>query len=595
MEVRSGPNAAGNGAYGRIARSPVGAHPLSPAASHPSGRPAALCTVTLEDYYRSAALRPWIRAETWYRFDSRLEASTARTLEFLTSCQAQATFFIAADLVAEMPGLIREISGAGHEVAVAGDPRVPAASLGRSKAARELVRWREELEQVSGQRVYGFRSAARWLGPADLWLLDVIAESGYAYDSSTRPALLSDPLGRRRAGRRSVLRLANGLSEVAISSVGVWGLRVPIGGGSVFRLLPWGSLRRAIAHHAGDSGQPYVMHIRTWELDPDQPQIRGTSAVARLRHYRNLDRMSARLRDVLVARRGSSIASHLALRPAELPAHESSNGSPARDRRPDLLARSPQQPARPSRTAVTLVVPCFNEEQSLRYLERTLESVQATYGEQYTFALLFVDDCSTDGTWDLLRELFGEREDCVLVRHARNQGVAAAIQTGLRQARTDIVCSIDCDCTYDPHELGRMIPLLRDGVDVVTASPYHPEGHVRNVPAWRLLLSKTLSRMYRMVLRQKLFTYTSCFRVYRRETVASLEVRRPGFLGVAELIAHLDEAGRRVVEYPTTLEVRVLGQSKMKVLRTALGHAGLLFEVVQGRFARRAGTPQVAS
>jgi glycosyltransferase involved in cell wall biosynthesis len=206
-----------------------------------------------------------------------------------------------------------------------------------------------------------------------------------------------------------------------------------------------------------------------------------------------------------------------------------------------------------------------------------------------------VDDCSTDGTWNLLHELFGQREDCTLVRHMRNQGVAAAIQTGLRQARTEIVCSIDCDCTYDPHELGRMIPLLGDGVDVVTASPYHPEGRVRNVPAWRLLLSKTLSRMYRVVLRQKLFTYTSCFRVYRRETIASLEVRRPGFLGVAELIAHLDGAGRRVVEYPTTLEVRLLGQSKMRVVRTAIGHAGLLLEVVQARLARRPGTPQVAS
>jgi polysaccharide deacetylase family protein (PEP-CTERM system associated) len=570
---------------------PLSAQAHSLSASHAPGRPAALCTVTLEDYYRSPALRPWIRTETWYRFDSRLEASTMRTLEFLASCQAQATFFIGTDLVAEMPGLLREVSRAGHELAAAGDPRVSAASLGASKAARELLRWRQELEQVIGQRVYGFRSAAGWLGPKDLWLLDVIAEAGYAYDSSIRPALLSDPLGSMRNGGGPVLRLANGLSEVALSSVGLWGLRVPIDGGSAFRLLPWGSLRRAIAHHAGDPGQPYVMHIRTWELDPDQPEIRGTSRVARLRHYRNLRRMSARLREVLAARQCSSIASHLGLRSA----HVSPNGSSASHSRLELLGSSAQRHVQPRPTSVTLVVPCFNEEQSLRYLERTLESLRTTYRDHYTFALLFVDDCSTDGTWNLLHELFGQRADCTLVRHPRNQGVAAAIQTGLRQARTEIVCSIDCDCTYDPHELGRMIPLLGEGVDVVTASPYHPEGHVRNVPAWRLLLSKTLSRMYRVVLRQKLFTYTSCFRVYRREAIASLEVRRPGFLGVAELIAHLDGAGRRVVEYPTTLEVRVLGQSKMKVVRTAIGHAGLLLEVVRARLARRLGTPQEAS
>jgi dolichol-phosphate mannosyltransferase len=152
---------------------------------------------------------------------------------------------------------------------------------------------------------------------------------------------------------------------------------------------------------------------------------------------------------------------------------------------------------------------------------------------------------------------------------------------------------MDCDCTYDPHELGHMIPLLRDGVDIVTASPYHPEGGVRNVPGWRLVLSKTLSRMYRMVLRQKLFTYTSCFRVYRRESAMALEVERPGFLGIAEMIARLDLAGRRVVEYPTTLEVRVLGQSKMKVLRTVWGHVGLLFDVARLRLRQVTSLPTV--
>src|SRR4029450_6329875 len=103
--------------------------------------------------------------------------------------------------------------------------------------------------------------------------------------------------------------------------------------------------------------------------------------------------------------------------------------------------------------------------------------------------------------------------------------------------------------------------------DVVTASPYHPAGHVRNVPAWRLFLSRGLSRLYRAVLRQKLFTYTSCFRVFRRQSLAPLDLRLPGYLGLTELIASVDFAGKRVVECPSTLEVRVLGFSKMKGLR----------------------------
>ena len=119
----------------------------------------------------------------------------------------------------------------------------------------------------------------------------------------------------------------------------------------------------------------------------------------------------------------------------------------------------------------------------------------------------------------MLDELFGGAPDAVRIRHETNRGVAASILTGLRHAGTEIVCSIDCDCSYDPHELANMIPLLRDDVALVTASPYHPKGRVHNVPAWRLVLSKSLSRMYRIVLRQPLHTYTSCFRVYRRSAV----------------------------------------------------------------------------
>jgi hypothetical protein len=241
-----------------------------------------------------------------------------------------------------------------------------------------------------------------------------------------------------------------------------------------------------------------------------------------------------------------------------------------------------------ARTPVTVVVPCYNEELILPYLANTLASVEVTLRE-YDFRFLFVDDCSTDGTWRALQRVFGSRPDCTFIRHERNGGVAAAIMTGVRAARTEIVCSIDCDCTYDPHELGRMIPMLADGVDLVTASPYHPEGGVRNVPEWRLSLSRGLSSLYRGLLHNKLHTYTSCFRVYRRSAAVGISLTRSGFLGVMEFLARLDLAGGGVVEFPTVLEVRMLGRSKMKVARTILGHLSLI--AAMARLKRRGAEP----
>lgn len=163
--------------------------------------------------------------------------------------------------------------------------------------------------------------------------------------------------------------------------------------------------------------------------------------------------------------------------------------------------------------------------------------------------------------------------------------------TGIRSAHTDIVCSIDCDCTYDPHQLRDMIPKLDDGVAVVTASPYHPSGRVLNVPHWRLFLSRGLSFMYRRLFRQKLYTYTSCFRVYRRSEVSHLELRESGFLGVAEMLVVLDREGKGIVEHPAILEVRLLGQSKMKLMRTIRGHLRLLARMLTDGSAQRAAAP----
>ena len=149
------------------------------------------------------------------------------------------------------------------------------------------------------------------------------------------------------------------------------------------------------------------------------------------------------------------------------------------------------------------------------------------------------------------------------------------------------MCSIDCDCTYDPLQLENLLPLLTDGVDMVTGSPYHPDGEVRNVPGWRLFLSKSLSGLYGIVLHQKLATYTSCFRVYRRSSVEELHIREGGFLGVAEMLGRLDLGGGRIVECPAVLEVRLLGRSKMKTVRTIFGHLRLLASLAFARITGR--------
>ena len=198
--------------------------------------------------------------------------------------------------------------------------------------------------------------------------------------------------------------------------------------------------------------------------------------------------------------------------------------------------------------------------------------------------LVLVDDGSTDGTGELLRTRLAGRRDARVVVHETNQGLSAAIRTGILATDAEVVASIDGDLSYDPREIAPMLALLTsERADVVTASPYHPRGSVRGVPAWRLLLSKTLSRCYRILLRRPIHTWTACFRVYRRAAVVDLPLENPRFLGTAELLVRVLRRGGVVREHPCELGVRSFGQSKMKVLRTIAGHVRLLANVALGR------------
>ncbi len=544
-----------------------------------------LLTVVLEDYFQVAPLRGVVKTEQWHLFENRVDVNTHKALDLLDEFGIKATFFVLGWIADEMPEVVREVAERGHEIASKGYYHRSLSQLSESELRADLRRSKEALERASGRRVNGYRIAHGWFGPQDLWALDVLAEEGFAYDSSVRPLFRAFA---HQPSRRFAYRHRHGdaeLWEFPLSTFSLGGWSLPIAGGNYLRQFPHALMRRAVAHWHRNSGAPFVMYFHVWELDPGQPRIRAAPLLERVRQYRNLDRMPAIIRHYLSAYRFVGIGDYLGLEPTPvrpvpgsveqaIPADRLAPAPPACPRTPTVAAE---------RRPVTVVVPCYNESESLHFLANTLRGVEATLESRYQLRFVFVDDGSADGTPELLEKLFGSRPGCSVVEHDRNRGVAAAILTGIRHASTEIVCSMDCDCTYDPHQLRTLIPMLKDDVDMVTASPYHPDGQVRNVPSWRLLLSRGLSALYRLLLRHRFYTYTSCFRVYRRSAVCDLPVREGHFLGVTEMLCLLDLGGGRIVECPAVLEVRLLGRPHMKIPRTIAGHLKLLAGIARRR------------
>jgi polysaccharide deacetylase family protein (PEP-CTERM system associated) len=524
----------------------------------------------LEDYFHVAPLQSVVQSERWYRFERRVQDNTRKTLDLLDEFNTTATFFVLGWIADEMPELIREVVNRGHEVASKGYAHRSIDQFDREEFRDDLLRSREALERASGRTVHGYRIAHRWFGPHDLWALQVLAEEGFRYDSSLRALFwryAGEPWRRAPHLHRTS---ASEIWEFPLPALTIGGWSLPIAGGNYARQFPHWMMRRLVAAWMRSHDQPFLFYFHVWELDPDQPRIQAAPLYERIRQYRNLDKMGDIVRYYLGRYHFTGIANHLGLPldgaapvragTAAIPAKPIGlRGKPAADRMP-----------------VSIVIPCFNEELILPYLANTLANLERLLGSVYEFRYVFVDDGSADGTLPAIQRIFGHLPGCTLLRQRVNRGVAAAILTGIRAADTEVVCSIDCDCTYDPLQLASLIPLLEDGVDLVTGSPYHAEGEVRNVPGWRLFLSKSLSRLYRLVLHHRLATYTSCFRVYRRDAVADLKVREGGFLGVAEMLGRLDLQGGTIVECPAVLEVRLIGRSKMKTVRTIFGHLRLL-------------------
>ena len=544
-----------------------------------------ILTVNVEEFFHSGALEGTLAPKHWERLEPSIEHSIDACLELFARHDARATFFVFGMTAERFPAAVRRIVEAGHEVASRGFRPRGLRGQDESAFADDLARARAAIEAATGERVIGYR-ASPWVEPRALWIHDVLAAAGYRYDASINPAYHGFQRYPVRGECHEIETRAGRLAVIPVSTVSLFGRRVAFSGGTWLRQLPAWFVRRAFDRWLAAHTEPLVLYVLSWELLADRPHLPTASLYDRLRLYRHADRTRERLVPLLERFELAPVRERLGL--AAQPSTPVCAAPPVSE--PTVAARSDAPPRSAVPARVSVVVPLYNESANVGYLARTLACLTDHVRDRLDLHFVLVDDGSEDATWEALEAHFAARDDVRLVRHERNRGVAAAILTGIRHAETEIVCSIDADCSYDPYLLPRMVESLGDA-DMLTASPYHPDGAALNVPRWRLVLSRTLSRMYGAVSGAGLSTYTSCCRVYRRRRFESLVLRHGDFLGIAEMLVETVLAGGVVREIPATLESRLLGRSKMRTLRMIVSHLRYLLELalrrIRGRHPRR--------
>ena len=146
-----------------------------------------ILTIHIEDYYQVGAFSHLIPYQEWERFEDRIRRNTSSTLELLDETGTRATFFVSGWIAEKHADLLRNIVAAGHEIAAQGYYQHFIRNAPPGVFRDDVRRTRQLIEQAVGHEVLGFRVGRGWIGPDNLWALDILEAECFTYDSSICP------------------------------------------------------------------------------------------------------------------------------------------------------------------------------------------------------------------------------------------------------------------------------------------------------------------------------------------------------------------------------------------------------------------------
>jgi len=228
---------------------------------------------------------------------------------------------------------------------------------------------------------------------------------------------------------------------------------------------------------------------------------------------------------------------------------------------------------------LSILMPVYNERERVeRAIAEVLETQLPT-----EFELIIVDDGSTDGTRDILRELSGSlpADRVRLFEHPENRGKGAAVQTALAQAAGEFSAIFDADLEYDPTDLGLLMPPLLDGRTNACFGVRAFDGYTSHSFLF-VLGNKGVTFACNVLFNVYLHDIMTCHKMIRTDVFRSLPLRSPGFAIEPEITARLVQRGERIFEVPVHYRARATDEGKKL---TALDGFRVLGTLLRCRFS----------
>ncbi len=204
----------------------------------------------------------------------------------------------------------------------------------------------------------------------------------------------------------------------------------------------------------------------------------------------------------------------------------------------------------------TVVMPAYNEEDGIA---RVIDEVKG-----HADKLIVVDDGSSDRTWVIAEECARKHPGITVVSHARNKGKVAAILTGIRHARTEVVVLIDADHTYPAKDIPILVKKIEEGSDLVLGNRF--SSGLRNIPAFNRLGNGLFSFLISFASGQEIADGQTGFRAFRKGMLGDLDIRSNGLEFETEMTIKAAINGYKVEEVPIEYRKRI-GKSKLNPVR----------------------------
>ena len=254
-------------------------------------------TVDVEDFFHVSAFESIISPEQWQDYQPRVDTNTRRLLDLFAEKNIKSTFFVLGWVAERYPELIKEIHRQGHEIASHGYAHRRASEQTREQFREDVVRSQNHLQDLLGEKLTGYRAPSFSIGYNNEWAFEVLAELGFQYSSSTYP-VKHDLYGTPDWPRFAYLR-PEGIVEIPIPTLKLFGRQTPIGGGGYFRLYPYALTKSLVNKYIAKEHQPYSFYFHPWEIDAEQPRLNNAPLKSRFRHYINLDSTYGKLERLL--------------------------------------------------------------------------------------------------------------------------------------------------------------------------------------------------------------------------------------------------------------------------------------------------------